>query len=104
MPLRLRKIIVMGRSQDKDRRGSNVLPGRSSQGEGKESINKKIWEVREMAICKVCGSFVKDKDDVTKGECVREEVDSRGGKFCSSKPVMADMGTNKCRDFKPISH
>lgn len=52
-----------------------------------------------MATCKDCIMFVKDEEDVAKGDCVREELDPKRGKFWSSKPVMANMDTDKCPYF-----
>ncbi len=54
-----------------------------------------------MNTCKDCTMFVKDEKDAAKGDCVREELDPKGGKFWSSKPVRADVDASKCPHVKP---
>ncbi len=53
-----------------------------------------------MATCKDCEVFVKKEEDATKGDCVREELDPKGFKFWSSRPVMGDSDASKCPDYK----
>ncbi len=52
-----------------------------------------------MVTCKDCKMFMGLEEDTNKGECVQEELDPRGGKFWSSRPVKADLDSSKCPQF-----
>lgn len=52
-----------------------------------------------MAIFKDCEMFVEDEKDPAKGDCIREELDVKGVKFWSSRPVVANMDDGKCSQF-----